>query len=177
VGRPRPARRQEETLTARPASAGVRVLVLGIGNPGRGDDGLGARAAERVAALALPGVTADANYQLNVEDALACAAQDVVVFVDAARGLRRPFKMARLGPGADASAVPAMTHSLGPGAVMALTRELYGKAPEAWLLGIRGRRWEMGEGLSPQAADDLDEAVAFLTKFLAGLADGHRRTR
>ncbi|HSA97364.1 MAG TPA: hydrogenase maturation protease [Acidobacteriota bacterium] len=182
MGRPRPARRQEETLTARrgpgpaagpgPDPVGVRVLVLGIGNPGRGDDGLGARAAARVSALGLPGVTADANYQLNVEDALACSMHDVVVFIDAARGLRKPFTMARLGPEA---AVPAMTHSLGPGAVLALSRELYGRAPEAWLLAIGGRRWEMGEGLSPRASDDLDEAVAFLAEFLAGLSDGDRR--
>jgi hydrogenase maturation protease len=185
MGRPRPARRQEEALTARPdraagadpRPAGVRVLVLGIGNPGRGDDGLGARAAERVAALSLPGVAVDANYQLNVEDALACSAQDVVVFVDAAKGLRRPFKMARLDPEADGPAAPAMTHSLGPGAVMALTRQLYGKAPEAWILAIRGRAWEIGEGLSPRAAADLDEAVAFLAEFLAGLPDGRRRER
>jgi hydrogenase maturation protease len=127
-----------------------------------------------VAALGLPGVATDANYQLNVEDALACSVHDVVVFIDAAKGLRKPFSMARLEPEA---AVPAMTHSLGPAAVLALAGELYGRAPEAWLLAIRGRRWEMGEGLSPRASHDLEEALAFLARFLAGHADGTRRGR
>jgi hydrogenase maturation protease len=74
------------------------VLVLGIGNPGRRDDGLGAEAVARLEALRLPGVTADANYQLNLEDALTCASHDLVVFVDAARGLRKPFSFEELKP-------------------------------------------------------------------------------
>ena len=48
---------------------GNRVLVIGYGNPGRQDDGLGAAVIERLEALGLEGVTVDADYQLNIEDA------------------------------------------------------------------------------------------------------------
>ncbi|MFO7734524.1 MAG: hydrogenase maturation protease [Candidatus Aminicenantes bacterium] len=139
------------------------MLVLGIGNPGRRDDGLGAEAVARLEALRLPGVTADANYQLNLEDALACARHDLVVFVDAARGLRRPFTFEELKP---EGSMPAMTHSLGPGAVLALAESLYGRTPRAYMLGVRGHAWSLGEGLSARAKADLERALAFLTEFL-----------
>jgi hydrogenase maturation protease len=146
-----------------------RVLVIGIGNPGRGDDGLGAAAVERLEALGLPGVTCDANYQLNIEDALACSRHDVVVFVDAARDLRVPFTWT--GVRAE-SALPAMSHAMGPGAVLGICAELYGRKPEAHLLAVRGRRWDVGEGLTPGAKKDLDEAVLFLERFLKKASAG-----
>ena len=64
---------------ARPQEPGVKherkaprkVLLIGYGNPGRLDDGLGPALAAAVEKLAIPGVTVDADYQLNVEDAAA----------------------------------------------------------------------------------------------------------
>jgi hydrogenase maturation protease len=140
-----------------------RVLVLGIGNPGRGDDGLGAAAAERLGGRGLAGVTCDANYQLNVEDALACSRHDIVVFVDAARGLGTPFSWSGV---AEEASLPAMTHALGPSAVLALCVALYGRRPEAHLLAVRGHRWDVGEGLSSRAEADLAAALAFLEGFI-----------
>ena len=139
--------------------------MLGIGNPGRRDDGLGAAAAERLKERRLRGVTCDANYQLNVEDALACAGHDVVVFVDAARGLRRPFTFTEVTPDA---AVPAMSHALGPAAVLAVAAELYGRTPEARLLAVRGHSFAVGEGLTAKAEADLDRALDFLVDYLKG---------
>ncbi|NTV80235.1 MAG: hydrogenase maturation protease [Candidatus Aminicenantes bacterium] len=137
--------------------------MLGIGNPGRRDDGLGAAAAERLRERRLRGVICDANYQLNVEDALACANHDVVVFVDAARNLRKPYALTRVRP---AAAFPPMSHTLGPEAVLAVAAELYGRTPEAWLLAIRGHRWTIGEGLSAKAEKNLGLALGFLEGFL-----------
>jgi len=150
-----------------------RVLVLGIGNPGRGDDGLGAAAVERLESRRLPGVTCDANYQLNIEDALACSRHDLVVFVDAARGLRVPFLWNEVRPEA---AGPALTHTLGPGAVVGLCAALYGRTPEARVLAIRGHRWGVGEGLSPRAAANLGRAVRFLESFLKRAAGKESRS-
>lgn len=141
------------------------MLVLGIGNPGRRDDGLGPAAAERLRKRRLRGVVCDANYQLNIEDALAVAGHDTVVFVDAARGLRKPFAFREVRP---AATLPAMSHALGPAAVLALAAGLYGKRPEARLLAIRGRRFGVGEGLTAEAERDLALALAFLEEYLKG---------
>ena len=146
--------------------------MLGIGNPGRGDDGLGAAAAGRLESLGLPGVCCDANYQLNVEDALACSRHDVVVFIDAARNLRRPFSWKKLAAG---EALPAMTHALGPAAVLAVCAALYGRTPEARLLAIRGHRWGVGEGLSPRAEADLSAALDSLEAFVKKAASPEGR--
>jgi len=136
---------------------------MGIGNPGRRDDGLGAAAVERLKGRRLPGVTLDANYQLNVEDALAVAGHDRVVFIDAARGLRTAFTFTPLAPD---PTLPALSHALGPAAVLAVAERLYGKRPEARLLAVRGYSFTVGEGLTAKAARDLDKALAALEAFL-----------
>ncbi len=142
------------------------MVVLGIGNPGRRDDGLGAAAVERLKKRRLRGVECDANYQLNVEDALACARHDVVVFIDAARGLRKAFTFTRVRP---AAGLPALSHALEPGAVLAIAAGLYGKTPDARLLAIRGHSFAMGEGLTGRAERNLALALAFLEDFLKGV--------
>ncbi len=60
-----------------------RILVIGYGNPGRQDDGLGPAAAFAIDGLGWPNVSALDNYQLAIEDAVEVAAHDVVWFVDA----------------------------------------------------------------------------------------------
>jgi hydrogenase maturation protease len=137
--------------------------VIGFGNPGRRDDGLGAAAVERLKARRLRNVSCDADYQLNIEDALAVSGRDVVVFVDAARNLRKPYAFARVKA---AESFPPMSHALGPEAVLAIAAELYGRTPQSWILAIRGHRWTIGEGLSDKAEKNLALALDFLEEFL-----------
>ncbi|HPW17394.1 MAG TPA: hydrogenase maturation protease [Candidatus Aminicenantes bacterium] len=134
-----------------------------MGNPGRRDDGLGGSLVERLEKLRLPGVACDANYQLNVEDALDCAGHDTVVFVDAARRLGRPFTFEPVEPD---PAVPALSHALGPAQVLAVAAGLTGKRPKARLLAVRGHSFAVGEGLTARAERDLAAALEFLVSFL-----------
>jgi hydrogenase maturation protease len=138
---------------------GARTLIYGIGNPGRGDDGLGPALVELLESAA-PGLASlDANYQLNVEDALACSEHDEVVFADASETAEAPFAFESLEPAGGAGFT---THELAPAAVLALSEELYGKRPRAWTLAIRGYAFDVGEGLSPQAEINLSAALAFM---------------
>lgn len=142
-----------------------RTLVLAWGNPGRGDDGLGPAFAELVADEAGFGLTVDSTYQLQVEDAAEIAQHDRVVFVDADRGGPPPFRMSRLEPAAGPPAFS--THSVAPGELLALARGLFGSAPEAWLLGIRGYQFdEFGEELSAPARANLAAAASFVREAL-----------
>ena len=50
--------------------------------------------------------------------------------------------------------------------MLALCRELYGLAPRAWLLAIRGYDWDVGEGLSEGAERNLAAALDLLRNFL-----------
>jgi len=145
-----------------------RTLVLAWGNPGRRDDGLGAACAARLEAAALPGVAVEWDYQLQVEAAAEAARHERVVFVDADRSRgRAPWQLERLRP---ASGRPSFsTHSVAPGEVLALAGELFGRTPEAWLLGIRGYDFDgFGEGLSRGARANLESAYDELSRWLGG---------
>jgi hydrogenase maturation protease len=62
----------------------VNTLVIGFGNPLRGDDGAGWRAAELIAAdLRARGVTVVGRHQLTLELAEDVSEADIVMLVDA----------------------------------------------------------------------------------------------
>jgi hydrogenase maturation protease len=139
----------------------VKVLLIGFGNPGRLDDGLGPALAEAVEKLDLPGLTVDSDYQLTVEDAAEVAKYDVVVFADAAVAGADPFWVKRIACGP--SRVSFSSHSVSPQAVLALTKELFDSEPKGYVLGIRGHEFnEFGERLSRRAKANLAEAIAYV---------------
>lgn len=140
-------------------------LLIGFGNPGRGDDGLGPTFAGRIVARGLPGLTVDIDYQLTVEHALPIAGAATVVFADAAMDATEPFYFRPL-----AGDVPAGlgSHSVTPEAALSLARILFGAAPRGFVLGLRGASFgEMAEGLSAIALQSLDLAEAFFLRWHA----------
>jgi hydrogenase maturation protease len=148
------------------ANHGVpRTLVLGIGNPSRGDDALGPLLLDRLAALDLPDVELLTDFQLGPEHALDLVGRERVIFVDAAAQGEAPFRFAPLSPAHDAS---ALTHVLSPEAVLdvfvTVTRLTL---PSAFVLAIRGSEFGLGKPLSPAAAAHLEAALAFLVPRLS----------
>jgi len=116
-------------------------LLIGYGNPGRGDDGLGPAFARRIAALGLPGLTVEIDYQLTVDHALMISGAERVVFADAALDAEAPFYFRPVDPAAGGS---LGSHSVSPDDAVALARLLFGAAPEGFVLGLRGAAF--GEG-------------------------------
>ncbi|MGD8451158.1 MAG: hydrogenase maturation protease [Phycisphaerae bacterium] len=139
-----------------------RVLVIGYGNPGRLDDGLGPALAAWLEELALRDVTVEANYQLSVEDGAQAAEHDVVIFADAALRGSEPFFFRRLRVPEKAE-LGFSTHSVEPAGVMAVAHKLFGARTTGYVLGIRGYAFDrFGEELSEQARANLAAATAFL---------------
>ncbi len=130
-------------MTATPGIAAAslrRILLIGYGNPGRGDDGLGPALAAEIETLGLLGVTVDIDYQLTVDHASLIAAHDVVVFADAMIGLAVPFRFAEV----DATQPASLgSHQVSPEAALALANVLFGHAPPGWSLALAGD--EFGE--------------------------------
>jgi hydrogenase maturation protease len=159
-------------MTERPRT----VLLLGFGNPGRLDDGLGTALAERVEGLGLPGVTVGCDYQLCLEDAEAVARHDVVIFADAAVSGAEPFSFQQVEP---ARALGFSTHSLQPDVVLGLARELFGARTVGYTLGIRGYAFnEYQESLTEQGRVNLAAAVEFIRRVcLEGSFDEHAADR
>lgn len=139
------------------------IVVYGIGNPGREDDGLGIRFAEWVADRGFSGVSVESNYQLNVEDALTISHYDIVVFADACANKIRDFRVSVLEPAAQ---VVFTTHAMTPGSVLGLCHDLYEKCPASFLLEISGCRWGFVERLSRPAQQRLTRACEFMAPLL-----------
>jgi hydrogenase maturation protease len=146
-----------------------RVLVLGYGNPGRQDDGLGPAAVAEIEKMAIPDVSIQDNYQLVIEDAAEVAEHDVVWFVDAARSGAEPYEIRKLTAMHD---MAFTSHLLRPEALLAIAEQYYDKSPEAYLLGIRGYEFEFLEGLTDRASANLVQAVSVLRQSI-----GHLRER
>lgn len=141
-----------------------QVLVIGYGNPGRLDDGLGPALVDEFERLDLENVTVDAEYQLAVEDAAEIAQYDVVVFADASVRGGEPFEFSPVRPQRELSFT---THSVAPHAVVALARDMFHAEPRAFTLAIRGYEFnEFGERLSERARVNLREAVTFLARLI-----------
>lgn len=137
-----------------------QVLLIGYGNPGRLDDGLGPALAEIIEKKNLQGLDVDADYQLTVEDASAIAQHEIVIFADASVNGNEPFYFERLKP---KPAVSFSSHSVEPEALVALSQELFGSLAKCYVLGIRGYEFnEFGERLSEKAQINLKAAAEFI---------------
>lgn len=137
------------------------LLVIGVGNPSRGDDALGPLFVERLGAvlageIARGEVEVLTDFQLQVEHALDIAGRARVFFVDASVSAAPPFELARVAPERDAS---FSTHALSPAAVLETCHRVLGSTPESWVVAIRGERFELGDPLSPAAEAHLAAAV------------------
>ena len=155
----------------------TKVLLIGFGNPGRLDDGLGPRLAEMLEPLNLPGLTIDSDYQLIVEDAAEVAKYDAVIFADATVAGAEPFWIKRIYP--EATQLSFSSHSVSPQGIVSLAKELFHAEPDAYILGIRGYDFnEFAEKLSPKAIENLNAAFDYVTNALRqGFAEAFGEVR
>ena len=139
-------------------------LVIGYGNTLRSDDGVGARVAAAVDALALPGVVALVRHQLTPELAEPVSEARAVVFVDAAVDAATEVQVRQLEP---ADGAQLMAHAADPRTLLALARQLFGRCPPAWWLTIPVENLEFGEELSPLARRGYETALAKIRMLVA----------
>jgi hydrogenase maturation protease len=147
----------------------ARWLVFGVGNPSRGDDALGPLFIERLEAwsatagdlpVALASLT---DFQWQIEHALDLVDIDVVVFVDASVSALPPFELGPLAAKFDAT---HSTHALSPACLLAVAERLGQDVPEAWLLKIPGREFELGAQPGAASRSCLDAAFEHLRSSL-----------
>jgi hydrogenase maturation protease len=143
------------TTQREPAATGL--LVVGYGNTLRRDDGVGPKVADAVEALGLAGVRTLACPLLTPELAEPISKSSVVVFVDAAVDAPLEVQLRDLEPAASSQ---VMAHAASPPTLLALARDVFGHAPEAWLLTIPIAELGIGDALSDLAQRGFDLAVA-----------------
>ncbi len=147
-----------------PKESATKTLVLGIGNPLRGDDAAGWILAERIAALGLPDVEVRMLPQLQVELVADWAQCDRVIVLDAAVGTDA-VRLEELE--AEAEAGPHTTsHDLAPATLLALVRRLHERPPHLFLCSIPGTQFNLGTALSSATARHLDGALTAVRALL-----------
>jgi hydrogenase 3 maturation protease len=143
--------------------AGRKVVVVGIGNTLRGDDGAGSLVADRLRAWH-PDVVFDAaqapeNYLAPIRR----AAPDVVVLVDAADFGGRPGEV-RTASAEDVEGSMMGTHAAPLSMFMRVLKEDTGA--DVMLLAVQAVTTELGGDLSDEVAGAVDGLVSRLNEIL-----------
>jgi len=144
----------------------ARAIVIGVGNPDRGDDAVGLLVARRVRERAGEGIVTVEHTGDGAALLEAWKGAKSATIVDAARSSAAPGTLhrfdARSGP------IPARllggtsTHDLGVAEAVELSRSLDQLPARLVVWGIVGRRFDLGAQLSPEverAAEWLAEAI------------------
>jgi len=131
------------------------MMVIGIGNDWRSDDGAGLEVARRLGGLALPGgpiglvEALDGGHDVTVVDAVCSGAAPGTVHEFEA-GLE-PLPVALFGS--------SSTHTLGLAEAIEIARSLGRLPARVRVLGIEGVRFEYGRGLSPEVETAVEECT------------------
>lgn len=134
-------------------------LIIGYGNDLRCDDGAGRAVADRIEAMAIPGVEVRSVQQLAPELTLDIACADTVVFVDASVDVAET-SMATVT--AEAVSLPTMTHYNTPASLLALTATV-GRAPEhAVAISIPVTELGLGVELTPMTELAVESAITMI---------------
>ena len=134
------------------------MLVIGYGNPDRGDDAAGIVAAERLRALGFQTVicTGDAlqlvEFWRGADDVILI---DAVITGSPAGALHQWDAHQSLPAGTS----PTSTHGLGLAEAIELARNLHLLPARLCVHGIEGRCFDSGAKISPQVLDAIDTLV------------------
>jgi hydrogenase maturation protease len=146
------------------------VLVMGFGNPTRGDDAAGWEVARRLGLREIPAVETRVSQQLNVELVEEWGAYEKVLFIDADPQADR-VRVEKVAPQANGS---ASTHHLSPEALLQISKSLQNVSPPLYLCRVPASDFGFSESFSPATRRALDEAVEAALDWIHQLPLGGR---
>jgi hydrogenase maturation protease len=143
-----------------------RVLVVGLGNPYRGDDAIGIRAAEEFEAMNQDStVEVMIAQELLPEMAEVISHIDLLVFLDAkAGGVPGLIEVSEVKPPELGSGV--FLHTLTMETLLTTARTLFGHAPNAKLISMTGESFDFASHLSPKTKAALPLFLERLEKVI-----------
>lgn len=133
------------------------VLVIGLGNPLREDDGVGAETVQIIDKKILPAlrerVTLRIEHQIDIVQAALIKDYDHVFFVDAlAGGGKQPVQIKKMAPVYE---TPTFTSHIGSiPALLAITARVYGQVPDCYLVAVQGSNFAFGQKLSTKSKNN-----------------------
>ncbi len=149
-----------------------RIMVVGVGNPDRGDDGIGPLVARRLA----PRLPADVALRVCRGDVLALidgwAGYDALVCIDAAASMGIPGRIHRIDLGVaplPRDLAPISSHACGIAEAVALARALDCAPSRIVVYAIEGSCFEAGAGLSREAVQAAHDVAIRIVDEVAAL--------
>lgn len=140
------------------------IMIIGIGNDSRQDDGLGWSLLNMIEEEFQDRFELIYKYQLNIEDADLIKEAEQVLFVDACRDdCLQGCEIVECVPN---GTITFTTHALSPAAILALCQQVYNKSPKAYILKLQGFEWELKTGLTKQGYASLVNGFGLFKKFI-----------
>ena len=140
-----------------------RTLILGLGNPLLGDEGIGGRVIEELRGLELPaGVELADGGTAGLGLIGLMEGYQRVIFVDAADMGRPPGHVVRFTPSEvqfKTAEAPLSLHQIGLGEALVVAEALEMAPAELIIIGVQPSWLEMGVGLSPEVEGAIPQIV------------------
>lgn len=140
------------------------ILIIGIGNSLRGDDGI----AETIVS-SLMSASPDADFlvttQLNYEHAQQMAAYRAIVFIDATVQLE-PGKWSMTRLIASRELHSGLTHHVTPGDLLTVCKTLYDASPSCFLLSVGANCFDQPDDLTERVKAVVSNIVQYLIEML-----------
>jgi hydrogenase maturation protease len=141
-----------------------RALVIGYGNPLRGDDGFGWHAAHRLARLAHhDAIHVLAVHQLTPELAEPIRNAELVIFIDASHeGKPGTWRCEEIAP--EAGLASSLAHYFTPAILLAYAQTVYNASPQALIITLGAESFDYRETLTTRAEAALPEVLQHVLK-------------
>lgn len=149
-----------------------KILIVGFGNPLRGDDHLAWEAVRQLErAPGIAGAEFVTCHQLTPELAEPLAQADLAVFIDASED-EPPgaLRLRQVTPGTEMTI--SSSHDFSPSSLLTYAQALYGGIPEeTWLATLGGENFGYREGLSSCIQAKLPELVQQVAELVRSRSD------
>lgn len=157
-------------MTEKPSQKSI--VVIGVGNPYRGDDAVGRLVARRLMESPPPGVTVLEESGEGAALMEAWEEADAVILVDAVQSGGAPGAIHRFD--AQAQSIPSQffhysTHAFSVAESVELARALDQLPPQLIVYGIEGVDFSSGETLTPAVAAAMDEVMKLILQEIESL--------
>lgn len=150
----------------RSTGTNFRVLIIGFGNPLRGDDGVGWQAAERLERSLRSRVEVLTCHQLTPELSDPIAHSGLTIFIDAC-ATTPAGQVDCQAVSATQQTSHSLNHSTSPAALLRSAHTIFGHAPQAFVITVGGESFGYSEKLSPAVAGALNDVVERVKELIA----------
>lgn len=140
-----------------------KILIIGIGNTLRSDDGVGAFVCTSIDKMNLPGVTIDIVQQLQVEMIEEMTHYDHVILVDAST-TNDTIQFEPLQENLQQTV--SSSHHINASLVQTLSQKLYNKTLSIYLCAIPATNFDNGDTLSIQTEEIANEAIVLIKTWI-----------